>query len=214
VVLVAAVAATATPSPTTTVTPSPTAAPTPEPTPVETATPEPSAVATQVTVNTSRSAPASSSGIARITAPAMGINHYIEVVSVVGGQMQAPVDGVSAVGWYPAYSRPGQPGNAVFSAHETWNRQRGPFFYLHSSAAVGAEIAIDMTDGRRLTYEVISNRRYSLDEIPMGEVLYPSGRGPAEEWITLITCGGRIVYDASGWGEYLDRDVVVAKRVG
>jgi hypothetical protein len=166
-----------------------------------------------VTTAAPRPAPVSS-GIARITSTALGLNHYIEVVGVSGGQMESPVDGVSAVGWYPAFSRPGQPGNAVFSAHETWNRQRGPFYYLHSTAAPGAEVAIQMADGRRLAYQVISNRRYSLDEIPMSEILYPSGRGADEEWITLITCGGRIVYDATGWGEYLDRDVVVAKRVG
>ena len=48
--------------------------------------------------------------------------------------------------------------------------------------------------------------------IPMADILWPAERG-SEEWITLITCGGRIVYDATGYGEYLDRDVVVARRV-
>jgi sortase (surface protein transpeptidase) len=159
-----------------------------------------------------RAAPGGS-GIARISAPALGLDHYIEVVGVVAGQMQSPVDGVYAVGWYPAFSAPGQPGNAVFSAHETWNRQRGPFYSLRSASA-GTEITIQMTDGRSFRYQVMTNRRYALADMPMGEILWPSGRGAAESWITLITCGGRIVYDATGFGEYLDRDVVVARLVG
>ena len=39
-------------------------------------------------------------------------------------------------------------------------------------------------------------------------------RPEGEEWITLITCGGRFVAtQPNGLGEYLDRDVVVARRI-
>jgi hypothetical protein len=56
-------------------------------------------------------------------------------------------------------------------------------------------------------------KRYDLNSLPMGEIINPKNRPFGESWITLITCGGRIVYDASGFGEYLDRDVVVARMV-
>ena len=47
----------------------------------------------------------------------------------------------------------------------------------------------------------------------MGDVIWPSTRPADEQWITLITCGGQIVYHADGFGDYVDRDVVVLKRV-
>jgi hypothetical protein len=200
-------------APTATPTPAPAVLPTPGPTPDETATPMPTAAADLTAAAPARRvAPLGASGIARISAPGVGLDHYIEVVGVVDGQMQSPIDGVYAVGWYPAFSAPGQPGNAVFSAHETWNHQRGPFYSLRNAAA-GTEITIQMTDGRSFRFQVMTNRRYDLDDMPMAEILWPSARGAGEAWITLITCGGRIVYDSTGFGEYLDRDVVVARLV-
>ncbi|MFA7250178.1 MAG: hypothetical protein WC273_11165, partial [Dehalococcoidia bacterium] len=51
--------------------------------------------------------PASTRGIARLSAPALGVNHYIEVVGVVNNEMEAPDDGQYAVGWFPEYGMPG-----------------------------------------------------------------------------------------------------------
>jgi len=155
---------------------------------------------------------ANSAGIARVVAPGLLIDHYVEVVGIVNNEMQTPRDASYAIGWYDEYSRPGGGGNVVVSAHETWNRMRGPFFGLHRAAA-GDEIAIEMADGRRYRYVVFSNVRYPIDDIPMYEIIWPSKRPPGEEWLTLLTCGGRIVYNARGFGEYLDRDVVIARRV-
>ncbi|MFA7249053.1 MAG: class F sortase, partial [Dehalococcoidia bacterium] len=144
--------------------------------------------------------------------PALGVNHYIEVVGVVNNEMEAPDDGQYAVGWFPEYGMPGSGGNIVMTAHETWNHLQGPFYRLHR-AALGDDIEVKMADGRTLLYKVISNRRYQVDDMPMGDIIWPGIRPQAEEWLTLITCGGRIVYGESGFGEYLDRDVVVARRM-
>ncbi|MSQ41463.1 MAG: class F sortase [Dehalococcoidia bacterium] len=151
-------------------------------------------------------------GIARMIAPRLGIDHHIEGLGVVDQQLQSPLDGVSAVGWYYPYAAPGTGSNAVFSAHETWNKQHGPFYSLYSARA-GDEIVVQMQDGRRFRYVVFSNIRYDEREIPMAEVIWPSPRPAGEEWITLITCGGRLVPLGTGFGEYLDRDVVLARRV-
>jgi len=157
--------------------------------------------------------PPNSGGIVRIVSPRLGLDHYIDVLGIVNNQMEAPDnDGSYAVGWYPAFAAPGRPGNAVFSAHETWNHMQGPFYYMNTAEA-GDELFLDMADGTRIAYRVISSARYTVDNIPMTEVLYPSARPRAEEWLTLITCGGRIVYGANGFGDYLDRDVVVFRRV-
>jgi hypothetical protein len=157
--------------------------------------------------------PGNQFGIAGISAPALGVDHYVEVLGVTSGYMDSPNDGSYAVGYYPDFSQlPGESGNVIMSAHETWNHQQGPFYQMHKARA-GDEISISMTDGSVYRYSVISNTRYDVDTIPMGEVIWPSKRAFGEQWLTLITCGGRIVYDSSGFGEYLDRDVVIAKRV-
>ena len=75
------------------------------------------------------------------------------------------------------------------------------------------EIEVVMTDGTTYRYSVIRRTRYPLATIPMGEILWPTDRPAGEQWITLMTCGGTIVYNSSGFGEYLDRDVIVAQRV-
>lgn len=158
-------------------------------------------------------APPNSGGVARMVAPKFGIDHYIDVLGIIDNQMESPDhDGSYAVGWYPIFGAPGVPGNAMFSAHETWNHLQGPFYFMYT-AEIGDRISIDMADGRRFTYEVISTARYTVDTIPMVDVLYPSTRGANEQWITLITCGGEIVYGGNGFGDYIDRDIVHARRI-
>ena len=156
--------------------------------------------------------PASTRGIARLSSPKLGIDSYIEVVGLVNNEMQAPNDGVYATGWFPDYGLPGAGGNIVMTAHETWNHMQGPFYGMHK-AALADEIEVKMADGRTLVYKVISNKRYQVDNIPMGDIIWPNIRPKNEEWLTLLTCGGRIVYGNNGFGDYLDRDVVVARRV-
>ena len=170
--------------------------PTPTPTPSPTATPTPRPY---------------DGLVARLSAPELGIDHYIEQVFVVDNQMQSPTDGVHAIGWYPGLGKPGFGKNAIFAAHETWSNNPGPFYQLHR-AAPGDAMTITMDDGTEYHYEVLSNTRYDAATIPMGEILQPPERPRDEEWITLITCGGRFISHGE-FGEYLDRDVVVARRV-
>lgn len=128
--------------------------------------------------------PPNSGGIARIVSSQLGLDNYIDVLSVVDNQMEAPDnDGSYAVGWYAAFDRPGVPGNAIFSAHETWNHFQGPFYFMHA-ADVGNELYLDMANGQRYTYRVISASRYTVDTIPMGDVIWPSTRPADEQWIT------------------------------
>lgn len=156
-------------------------------------------------------APRPATGIASLSIPRLGIDHYVERISIVGGVMESPADGVYAIGWYPELGTPGGGGNIVFSAHETWDHKYAPFYAMHL-ALPGDEVVVELASGTRLRYEVVSSLRYPLEGLPMHAVLHPPV--PAnEEWLTFITCGGRIVYDASGFGDYLDRDIVVARRV-
>ena len=156
--------------------------------------------------------PANSAGIARVVATNLGVDHYVEVDHIVNNEMESPRDGEYAIGFYPDFDKPGAGGNSVFSAHETWNHFQGPFYQL-ANAKVGDEITIVMSDGRNFRYRVFSNVRYEVDSMPMAEVLWPTKRPKGEEWLTMFTCGGRIVYGSNGFGEYLDRDVIIAKRI-
>jgi hypothetical protein len=158
-------------------------------------------------------APRVSSGpIRRFLMPRFELDQALEVLNMTpAGELPTPLDASYRVGWYADFGQPGAGGNAVFTAHETWNHQQAPFFNLHRAGA-GDEVILVMADGRRLVYAVFSNTRYDATTIPMNEIVWPAHKDG--EWITLITCGGRIVYDrTTGFGEYLDRDVVVARRV-
>ena len=155
---------------------------------------------------------ASASNVVRIVSPRLGLDHYIEDIGIVDGAMDTPHDASYAVGWYYTYDLPGVAGNAVFSGHETWNHMQAPFYGLYRAQA-GDEIDLEMASGALNHYRVISHHRYDEDTMPMTEILWPTGRPGGAQWITLITCGGRLVYDDSGFGKYLDRDVVVAQRV-
>jgi hypothetical protein len=155
----------------------------------------------------------SSGPVRRFSIPRLEVDHAIEVLNMSAtGELPTPSDANYRVGWYADFGPPGAGGNAVFTAHETWNHLQAPFFNLHR-AQVGDDVVVDMADGRRLFYMVFSNIRYDARTIPMNDLIWPSNKDA--EWITLITCGGRIVYDpTTGFGEYLDRDVVVARRIG
>ncbi len=191
-------------------------APTPVPTlaAVVTSTPTPLPTKTPTPPPTPTPTPLPPDYVARVRMPSLGIDHYVIRLGVINNQMQSPdADGVRAIGWYPEFATPGRGGNAVFSAHETWEFQHGPFYALRQ-AKPGDEVTIDMTSGARYRYVVTSNRRYDANAIPMGEIIWPSTEPPGEEWATFITCGGRFVATGpNGLGEYLDRDVVVARRV-
>ncbi len=197
-----------------------TATPPPTPTPVAAITPSPVGFSNPG-VNAGqfpapppnpRAEPKDVLGLSRVVSKSLSIDHYIERVGVVNNEMAAPDDGVYAIGWFPEFGKPGAGGNIVITAHETWNHLQGPFYGLHR-AKLADEIEVRMADGKTHTYKVISNKRYNVDSIPMGEIIWPSIRPSGEEWLTLLTCGGEIVYSSNGFGEYLSRDVVVARRV-
>jgi sortase (surface protein transpeptidase) len=132
-------------------------------------------------------------------APSVGIDHAIENIGITNNQLDTPKDAVGKVGWYDIYAKPGFGKNAVFAAHVNYNFKNGPFARL-KDVKQGDKITIQMADGGpAYVYEVFFLKRYDVSNIPMG---------------TLITCGGRFqATQANGLGDYLDRDVVIARMV-
>lgn len=143
-----------------------------------------------------------------------GLNGPVEELGLVANsnQLDAPSD-AEHVGWYGMYPKPGFEGNSVFAGHVNFNRRNGPFVNL-KTAQGGDVIAIQMKGGPTYFYKVFFYRQYDLETIPMGELISAPTRPAGEQWITLITCGGEFLADpGSDFGHYLQRDVVIARRV-
>ncbi|MGD9934817.1 MAG: class F sortase [Dehalococcoidia bacterium] len=151
--------------------------------------------------------------VSRLLIPRFGVDSAIELIGLLpNNQLDVPRD-PNNTGWYDIYDRPGYRGNAVFSAHVDYFPDiRGPFFNL-SRIDPGDEIVVRMEDGTEYRYRVIKKKRYEAATIPMGDLIWPTDKPSDQEWITLITCGGRFDGAPNQPGEYLDRDVVVAERI-
>lgn len=187
----AADTATATSTATATVTPSPT--PSPTPTPFD-------------------------GKVSRMSIPSLGIDYPIEELGIIPGknELDTPKNATGAIGWYHIYQKPGFGKNSLWSAHVNYNGRAGPFANLNK-AEVNTEITVSMADGPTYTYSVFSKTRYTIYNIPMGELIDQPTKPEGDEWITLITCScepGRVLDpDGDGFGECLDRDVVTARRI-
>lgn len=178
-------------------------------TPADTPTPLPTDVPTATPTPLPFDGP-----LARMIAPSVGIDHAIEEIGITNNQLDTPKDAVGKVGWYYIYDKPGFGKNAVFAAHVNYNFKNGPFARL-TDVKPGDPVTIQMAEGGpAYTYEVFFYKRYDVKAIPMGELIDAPTRPANEEWITLITCGGRFqATQDNGLGDYLDRDVVIARRV-
>jgi sortase (surface protein transpeptidase) len=152
--------------------------------------------------------------VARFQMEAYSVDSEVEPIGLdTTNQLQTPTDPLDT-GWYYIYDRPGWGGNAVFAAHvDYFPNIRGPFYNLADSKE-GDRYHIVMENGTRYVYEFMRYEQYTVENIPMGDLIYPTDKPADEEWITLITCGGELVRDSPGGpGHYLHRDVVVAKLV-
>ncbi len=167
--------------------------------------------------------------VARMAIPSLKVDYPIEELGVKQPQneLDTPHDATGKIGWYYIYPKPGFGTNAVFSAHVNYNGKDGPFANLYK-AQEGDLITVTMDGGPVYTYKIFRLKRYVIDiqyspgrdperVIDMGKLIDPPDRPPDKEWITLITCScgaGRVInVNAQGYGECVDRDVVVAERI-
>lgn len=184
---------------------------------VSSATPTPVATQTVEQAATPTPTPPPYDGaVVRMKIPQLKVDAAIENIGLLPeNQLDVPKNPLN-VGWYGIYDKPGFGGNAVFAGHVDYYPDIiGPFNKLATLRPdSGAEIVVQMEDGREYRYQVIRVTRYDANTIPMGDIIWPPNRPANEEWITLITCGGQLqrLYPG-GPGEYLQRDVVVARRV-
>jgi len=197
-------------------TPAETGTPTPTPEPSKTPTPTPTPFDGKV---------------ARMKIPRLKIDYPIEELGLkppLNEELDTPHDATGKIGWYSIYAKPGWDASAVFSAHVNYNGKDGPFAKLNQ-AQEGDEIDIAMDGGPEYKYRVFRLKRYVIAAqynpdpsdptrvIDMGKLISSPDRPPGRQWIVLITCScdaGRVINrDANGYGECVDRDVVVAERI-
>lgn len=154
--------------------------------------------------------------VARLKIPRFNVDSAIQVLGLLpNNQLDVPANPLDT-GWYdlPGYGKPGFGANSFFAAHVDYFPDiRGPFYNL-AKLDPNDEIVVTMDNGVEYKYRVVRKKRYDVDTIPMGDLIWPPDRPSGKEWVTLITCGGQFVRtQANGAGEYLNRDVVVAERI-
>ncbi len=212
------------PEPEPTPTPAPTEA-TPPPqaataTPTPTRTPIPPTATIPVPTPTPEPEPYDGE-LVSMRLPSLEVEAPIEPIGLVEGRNQLDVPEPENIGWYDIYDKPGFGTSSLYSAHKDyWPNIRGPFYEL-TEIEYGAQVVVVMDDGREYVYEVFFKERYTVDNIPMYDLIWPhKARNPEllrpedEEWITLYTCGGDFVETTEGGaGYYLHRDVVIARLV-
>ena len=208
---------TATPAPTEAAPPPQTATATPAPV----RTPTPPAPTIPVPTPTPAPEPPYDGELASMRLPSLGVEAPIEPIGLVEGRNQLDVPEPHNIGWYHIYDKPGFGTSSLYSAHKDYYPNiLGPFYEL-TEIEYGAQIVVVMDDGREYVYEVFFKERYTRDEIPMYDLIWPhKARNPDllrpedEEWITLYTCGGDFVATTEGGvGYYIHRDVVIARLV-
>ncbi len=109
----------------------------------------------------------------------------IEMGILPDGTMDAP-NAPDLVAWYGFSGTPGQPGNAVFSAHVDFVRHGPAVFWDLRKLTPGDVIDVQLEDGSSERYTVTASQQYPVASVPMAEVLAQTNVPTA----TLMTCAG------------------------
>jgi LPXTG-site transpeptidase (sortase) family protein len=166
------------------------------------ATPTPQ---TAPAIPTAEPEPVNTSAIARLQVPRIGIDAGVVILGVdPDGTMQSP-NNPRDVGWYTFAARPGQLGNIVMAGHPDYANYGPAVFYRLRELQEGDEVLVQLEDGSRFAYRVLSLTAYDANA-PVAEAVGPT----PNESITLITCAG--AFDRS-LREYDKRLVVRGERV-
>ncbi len=144
--------------------------------------------------------------LARLVIPSIGVDAPISVKGFdPNGVMDAP-NGPEDVAWYQFTTRPGEGGNAVFSAHVDYRNYGPAVFARLKDLKKGDAVEVHLADGTIYRYEVVVSVSYPAETAPVEDIVGPTSR----EVITLITCAG--TFDQAS-RQYSHRLVVRAERM-
>jgi len=150
----------------------------------------------------------SDAAIASLVIPRFGIDAPVQVKGVDARNVMQPPDGPRNVAWYDFSSKPGRPGNAVFSGHVDYVSY-GPAVFWHLTDLVAGDVVeVHLQDGTVYSYAVETLQSVPAEptEDQLRDIVGPS----TSDVITLITCGGTF---NPATHQYDHRTVVRAKRV-
>jgi hypothetical protein len=135
-----------------------------------------------------------------IDIPAIGVHSALQRLGLDGSGALEPPANLTEAGWYTGSAVPGVAGPAVIAGHVDSFNGPAVFFNL-KSLHPGDRIAVGLSSGRSVAFQVMSVQRYPKDQFP---TLAVYGARPDSE-LRLITCGGGFAD-----GHYLDNVVVYA----
>lgn len=139
-------------------------------------------------------APVASRVPLRVRIPDIGLNSRVQTVEVtLTGDLGVPDGSTKNVGWYAAGTTPGAPGSAVFDAHVF------AAFKKLRYALPGADIYVDMSDGKTLHFKIQESTVYALDEVPLDKLFTRNDIAR----LNLITCAGKLTRDRSTYDHRL-----------
>lgn len=135
-----------------------------------------------------------SSHMAQLRIPSIDLNSVVIPVGVnAKGEMDVPSGKTNHVGWYAGGVFPGEQGTAVMDAHVF------AAFANLSSVKVGADVYVDIRDGRRLHFVVRRAETHLLSELTP-QMLFQQTDG---RHLNLITCAGNLTPDRSTYDHRL-----------
>jgi hypothetical protein len=133
---------------------------------------------------------------------AHGIDAWVVPVGVEE-DLSLEVPPAEQIGWYRYGPSPGAEGSAVLAAHVDYGGAPGAFFDLRH-VVEGDRVEIVYDDGSVAYWEIVANRTYLKENVPVEELFDRSG----EPRLVLVTCGG--IFDRES-RSYLDNVVAFAR---
>lgn len=143
-----------------------------------------------------------------ITIPAINVpkTRVMQLGLTKNNQIAVPSN-IYDAGWYNRSAKPGQPGAMFIYGHvSSW--QADGIFYNLKKMKPGDTVSITRGDGRVFTYQVVSSKIYSYNNVDMKAVLSPAV--PGTPGLNLMTCTGNVI---KGTSEFNERLVVFTKQV-
>lgn len=141
----------------------------------------------------------------RLRIPSIGVDSALEELDIDAHQVLVPPRDPARAGWYVASAIPGELGPSVIAGHV--DSKRGPaVFWRLRELGSGDRLSVTRSDGRTVSYRVVSVSRYPRDRFPSDAIYGPT----PDTAMRLITCGGTYDHRAK---HYRDNVVVFAIAV-
>ncbi len=135
-----------------------------------------------------------------VSIPAIHVAATLQELNLGPNGALTPPTNFTQAGWYAGSPVPGTPGPSVIAGHVDSASGPAVFSGLKNLKA-GDEVSVGLSDGRTVTFKVVTVQSYAKDAFPTA-VVY--GARPDPE-LRLITCGGAFTD-----GHYVDNVVVYA----